>query len=96
MNSIISLFTNGMSFGNSDESSAIEFSSYISQFGKSYGTEEEFAFRLNLYLLRDEQIKEWNSRPSETHTLSHNKFSDWTESEMKRIRGFKNQSNQSS
>ena len=68
----------------------------MNNYGKSYGTKDEFEFRMNLFALRDQQIEDWNADPSKTHKLSHNKFSDWTEHEMKRVRGFKNQPNRNS
>jgi len=41
-----------------------------------------------LFLDIDAKINEWNSRPDVTHKLAHNKFSDWTEFERKRLTGF--------
>lgn len=79
-----------------DELNASRFSHYMNNYGKSYGTKDEFEFRMNLFALRDQQIEDWNADPSKTHKLSHNKFSDWTEHEMKRVRGFKNQPNRNS
>ena len=67
----------------------MDFTLYTSEYGKSYGTKEEFMFRQAIYTERDAFINQWNSNPDNTHTLSHNKFSDWTESEMKKVRGFK-------
>ena len=64
-----------------------EFVSYVNHHGKMYGTPDEFYFRQELYLAKDKLIKEWNSRENLTHTLAHNKFSDWTDDELKKISG---------
>lgn len=38
--------------------------------------------------MKDQLINEWNSRPEVTHKLAHNIFSDKTDDETKRYRGF--------
>lgn len=38
---------------------------------------------------KDKLIREWNQKPGVTHMLGHNKFSDWTEAEVQRLRGSK-------
>lgn len=51
-----------------------------------YGTIEEFNFRFKRFMEVDEFVREVNAPDSEhTHTAAHNKFSDWTESEFKKM-----------
>ena len=38
-------------------------------------------------------INQWNSNKERTHNISHNRFSDWTEAEKKKLRGYLGQSN---
>lgn len=61
---------------------------YLNHFGKSYGTNEEFEFRLKIFTEIDEKIEKWNSDQSKTHKLIHNRFSDLTVHEKKRFTGF--------
>lgn len=64
------------------------FMSYVSTYSKSYGTMEEFEFRQSVYAEKDQFINEWNSNKGHSHKLAHNKFSDQTKDEMKRLNGF--------
>jgi len=51
----------------------INFLQYISQHGKSYNTQEEYAMRFARWLEVDNFIKEVNEPASEhTHTAGHN------------------------
>jgi hypothetical protein len=36
----------------------------------------------------DAKIIDWNNSPNVTHYLAHNKFSDWTDFERKKLTGF--------
>jgi C1A family cysteine protease len=65
-----------------------EFIQHISTYGKSYGTKEEYLFRLSLFAEKHAAIAEHNSMNG-SFTLGHNKFSDWTDAEYKRLLGFK-------
>jgi C1A family cysteine protease len=65
---------------------AFEYMQYVSKFGKSYSTLDEFNARKELFLARDQIIKEWNSKP-QTSTMGHNFLSDWTAAEQKTLRG---------
>lgn len=59
---------------------------YVAQWNKSYGTREEFVFRMNRWLEADAFIQEVNAPGSEyTHTAGHNLFSDYTEAEYKQM-----------
>lgn len=65
------------------------FTQYLSKFGKSYGTKEEYEFRLEQFRKSLEKVREHNSRNDVTYSLGINKFSDMTHEEYKRMLGFK-------
>lgn len=65
-----------------------EFVQHIAEFGKSYGTKEEYQFRLSLFAEKHAAIAEENSKNG-SYILGHNQFSDWTNAEYKKLLGFK-------
>ena len=63
-----------------------DFMRWISKWNKTYHTREEYVARLNNWLKTDEVIREINAPDSEhTHTAAHNKFSDFTREEYKKM-----------
>ena len=62
---------------------------YVTEFGKSYGTKAEFKFRLEQFKKTMAKIAEHESNAAHGSTVTLNEFSDWTESEYKRLLGFK-------
>ena len=64
------------------------FLSFLSEHGKSYGTIEEYKFRLNEFTKKHEFIQKHNAL-EDNHTVGHNFMSDWTEEEYAQIRGYK-------
>ena len=64
------------------------FTQHIAKWGLSYGTQEEYEFRLGLFAAKDAEIKEINSS-QDSFRVGHNKFSTWTDFEMSRVRGLK-------
>lgn len=62
-----------------------KFMGYITQHGKSYGTVEEYKFRLEQFTRNHAIVEEHNSNANETFKLGYNKMSDWTEAEYKKI-----------
>lgn len=54
----------------------------MSSFGLSYATKEEYLFRLDLFKLKDAEIKEINAKQS-SFTVGHNEFSTMTPMELK-------------
>jgi C1A family cysteine protease len=68
-----------------------QFFKYIAEYGKTYGTKAEYNFRLNLFSQRLAMVEEFNSRNGETSTIGINKFSDWTNEEIRRLMGLKEQ-----
>ena len=63
-----------------------EFMSYISTYGKSYPTKSEFKNRQSNYAIANSKINEFNASGS-TSKVAHNKFSTWSSTEMKSLRG---------
>jgi len=64
-----------------------KFLQYITEHAKSYGTREEFEFRLARFAEADAEIEALNADVTQTATFAHNHLSDWTETELQRIRG---------
>jgi hypothetical protein len=62
---------------------------YMAMYGKTYGTKAEYKFRLDQFAQRLTQIEEHNSRNGETSTMGINKFTDYTQAEIKRLNGDK-------
>jgi C1A family cysteine protease len=63
-----------------------KFINFITRFGKSYGTVEEFNFRAAHFKRTDDSIAQINAEQN-THVAAHNKFSDYTPAEYKRMMG---------
>lgn len=62
------------------------FMKWIAQWNKSYATREEFAFRMAEWVKVEAFVQEVNAEGSgETHTATHNKFSDFTREEYSRM-----------
>ena len=66
-----------------------EFVKYVSEYGKSYGTKEEFEFRSTQFKDNLGAIMMHNSMNGNTYQLGLNEFADYTESEYKRLLGYK-------
>jgi C1A family cysteine protease len=62
------------------------YAKYVAQYNKSYLTQEEFAFRQAIFAKNHFLIAEHNMGNS--HSLAHNKFSDWTEAELATLTGY--------
>lgn len=69
------------------DQASFEYMQYLSKFGKSYLTLDEFNMRKELFIARDQIIKEWNAKP-QTSSMGHNFLSDWTAAEQKQLRGY--------
>jgi C1A family cysteine protease len=63
-----------------------DFMTHIAEFGFSYGTKEEYKFRLQQFKKIDAEIKKVNTE-KKGFTLGHNMFSTWTDDEYKKILG---------
>jgi len=63
---------------------------YVAEHGKSYGTEEEFKFRLNLYAQKVAFVREHNANViGNDATVGINHMADWTDAEYKRLLGYR-------
>ena len=69
---------------NNENGLKTKFMAFLAHHGKAYATIEEFEHRFNLYAQLDHEINKFNSIP-QTSTVGHNKFSDWTAEERKRL-----------
>jgi C1A family cysteine protease len=65
------------------------FIQYLADHGKSYGTREEFQFRLNVFAEKMKFVEEHNSRNSDDHTVELNQFADQTDAEYKKLLGYR-------
>jgi C1A family cysteine protease len=63
------------------------FIEHLAAEGISYGTKEEYKFRLDLFSKKDKEINEINADPNNTFTVGHNMFSTMTEDEAKKMNG---------
>lgn len=66
-----------------------KFMSHLATFGKTYSDMDEFATRAKRFGENDARIMEWNSNPERTHSLGHNKFSDWYPEEYQALLTYK-------
>ena len=64
------------------------FVNHMTEFGLTYGTQEEFEFRFQIYEQKDAEILKINAEQN-SFIVGHNQFSTWTASEYKRLLGFK-------
>lgn len=67
----------------------LEFMKFVSKYGKSYGTKEEFEFRQTQFKQAMSTIAQENSKNDVTFTVGVNKFADWTPAEYRRLLGYK-------
>jgi cathepsin L len=65
------------------------FIQHLASHGISFGTAEEYKFRLSIFAEKDAEYKKINANSENTFTVGHNKFSTWTKDEYKRILGYK-------
>ena len=65
-----------------------EFIQYLAKYGKSYATKEEYNYRLDMFAKKHEKLAKINSENA-NFEVGHNKFSDWTDEEYKKLLGFK-------
>lgn len=61
-----------------------KFSDHVSEYGLSFGTPEEYQFRLQQFAENDAIIEKTNAEQS-SFWLAHNKYSTWTQMEFKRL-----------
>jgi C1A family cysteine protease len=62
---------------------------HLAEHGISYGTKEEYQFRLDIFKKKDAEYRMINANPENTFTVGHNFLSTWTDSEYKRLLGYR-------
>jgi len=62
-----------------------KFMIYLTEFGKSYSSLDEFNLRLGNFMRNHKTIEEHNADVTQTFQLGHNHMSDWTQEEYKSI-----------
>ena len=72
-----------------DEGVQQQFLEFLSTHGKSYGTQEEFNYRLQVFADNLETINAHNESNADDATLGLNHMADWTSHEFKRLLGFR-------
>lgn len=63
------------------------FINYVSEFGRTYGTKEEYAYRLQVFAQNWEDLVSHNSQNDAGYFKAINEYSDWTPEEFKRLKG---------
>jgi hypothetical protein len=58
---------------------------YLSRYGKSYATKEEFEKRMQIFSEARVKILAMNARPNVTHRVGLNKFADWSKEEYRSL-----------
>ena len=64
-----------------------EFMNFISKFHRTYGTKEEYNFRLSVFEENYNKYQQHNSEEGHTYTLGITHMADWTEYEYKMLLG---------
>ena len=65
------------------------FMEHVANYSISYGTQEEYDFRMSLFAKRDAEYNEINADPKNTFVVGHNMFSTMTDYEAKQWTGRK-------
>merc|ERR550514_568202 len=76
-------------FGSTISPNEMQYMQYVTEWGKTYGTKEEFKFRLAQFEKTLAKIAEHQSNDAHTSTVGLNQFSDWTHEEFKKILGYR-------
>ena len=66
-----------------------DFMEHVATHGLSYGTQEEYAFRQQIFLAKDAEYKQINADKNNTFTVGHNFLSTWTKEEYSKLLGYK-------
>jgi len=72
-----------------DKDTEMAFISFIAENGKSYGTREEYEFRLAQFSKKVEFVQQHNALNADDHFVGINHMADWTDHEYKKLLGFK-------
>jgi C1A family cysteine protease len=69
------------------------FQAHLNEYGITFGTSEEYQFRLEQFAIKDAEIKKINAE-QDSFTVGHNYMSTWTHDEYKQLLGYKGQTNE--
>lgn len=72
-----------------DDVARTQFDDHLAEYGKSYGTKEEYEFRLKIFQDNLIKIAEHNQKNADDAVWGVNFMVDWTPAEYKRLLGFK-------
>jgi cathepsin L len=61
---------------------------HVDEESLSYGTKEEYEFRMRIFMDTYAEVEAHNANPWKTHTLTTNFMSTWTADERKRLNGY--------
>lgn len=71
------------------QDTSVDFLNHVAEYGLSYGTAEEYAFRQEIFAAKTAEYKEINADKNNTFTVGHNFMSTWTNEEYKKLLGFR-------
>jgi len=74
---------------NTDFDVSNAFLEHVAEYGISYGTQEEYTFRQNIFAANTEEYAKINADKNNTFTVGHNFMSTWTAEEYKKLLGYK-------
>ena len=58
-----------------------KFAAHVADYGLSYGTDDEYVFRMQVFSVNEEKINELKDKYN-SFEVAHNKYSTWTDQEM--------------
>lgn len=76
-------------YSNTIDATEQDFMNFVSKYRKSYGTKEEYNYRLNIYRKALKVIDAKNAEGHAVHAV--NKFADMSPSEFNKLKGYKKQ-----
>jgi hypothetical protein len=79
----------GISCTTSDVEGGVQtrFMEHVANYGISYGTQEEYMFRQQIFAEKDAEYNKINNEPTNTFVVGHNMFSTMTMDEAKKMMG---------
>jgi len=85
----------GITCSTTDSENGVQtrFMQHVATHALSYGTQEEYAFRMSLFAKRDAAYNEINADPENHFVVGHNMFSTMTEHEAAKWMGKKQSNN---
>ena len=74
---------------NSLDADTYKYLKYLAKFNKNPNSMDEFNMRMKHFLETDALIEEWSADPTNTSSVAHNLFSDWTKEEKAKLTSLK-------